>query len=207
MNQKIIKQGKLHCVISYPDNFDSNKKYPTIICLHGAGYRGNDISVLQKNPFFLQTEKIKNFDFVLIAPQCSADTWFDLFEELKKLTFSVVDFPYVDKTHFYMMGASMGAYATWQLAMSIPEYFAAIAPICGGGMYWNAGRLKDVPVWAFHGDIDDTVFCEESEKMVSAVKKIGGEAQLTIYKNCGHNAWDYTYSNPELYKWFLKHSK
>ena len=63
----------------------------------------------------------------------------------------------------------MGGYGTWQLAISMPEAFAAIVPICGGGMYWDAGRLKKVPVWAFHGDSDPTVFPEESVKMVNAV--------------------------------------
>ena len=206
MEQRIFIHGRLKCVEARPENFDSNKKYPAIFCLHGAGYRGNDIKILQKNPFFLRTAGFKDFGFVLIAPQCSENTWFDLFDELKSLVKDTVKLPYIDSSHFYMMGASMGGYATWQLAMSIPEYFAAIAPVCGGGMYWNAERLKNVGVWAFHGDKDDSVYHEESVKMTDAVKRCGGEAKLTTYKDCGHNAWDNAYSDPELYKWFLKHS-
>lgn len=99
----------------------------------------------------------------------------------------------------------MGGYGTWQLAMSMPEYFAAIAPICGGGMYWNAGRLINVPVWAFHGALDTTVLPEESKKMVDAVNKKGGQARLTVYPENAHNAWSDTYANPELFAWFLQH--
>jgi hypothetical protein len=75
----------------------------------------------------------------------------------------------------------MGGYGTWHIAMSLPNYFAAIVPICGGGMYWNAARLVNVPAWAFHGEADSAVYCEESKKMVDAVNAKGGNAKLTIF--------------------------
>ena len=78
-------------------------------------------------------------------------------------------------------------------------------PICGGGICWNAGRLNKVPVWAFHGGKDDCVEPGESQRMVDSVKRFGGSARLTIYPEAGHNAWDATYSNPEVYAWLLEH--
>src|SRR3989442_393779 len=39
----------------------------------------------------------------------------------------------VDTNRVYLTGLSMGGYGTWSLALSYPEKFAAIAPICGGG--------------------------------------------------------------------------
>ena len=101
----------------------------------------------------------------------------------------------------------MGGYATWQLAMSMPECFAAIVPICGGGMYWNIWRIKDLPVWAFHGAKDTTVLVEESVKMVNALNDNGGCAKLTIYPENGHDAWSDTYSNPDVFAWLLQHTK
>ena len=101
----------------------------------------------------------------------------------------------------------MGGYATWQMAMSRPELFAAIVPICGGGMYWNAGRLKDVAVRAFHGKQDYVVLVGESEKMVEAVKRAGGDAQLTVYPENGHDAWTDTYQNPAVFAWLLEQKK
>ena len=129
-----------------------------------------------------------------------------MFERLKSFVNKIIDEPFCDKNRVYLMGASMGGYATWLLAMSMPEIFAAIVPICGGGLYWNAERLVNVPIWAFHGAKDDTVFCEESEKMVEAVNKCGGKAKLTIYPENGHNAWSDTYSNPEVFSWLLSHT-
>ena len=87
--------------------------------------------------------------------------------------------------------------------MSLPKTFAAIVPICGGGMYWNANRLRHTPVWAFHGEKDKTVFCEESRKMVDAVNKKGGNAKLTVYPDAEHDSWTETYRNPEVFEWLL----
>lgn len=93
----------------------------------------------------------------------------------------------------------------WQLGMSMQEVFAAIAPVCGGGMYWNCARLINLPVWAFHGAKDPVVFVEESQKMVDAVNESGGNAKLTIFPDVEHAAWVPAYMNEELYEWFLNH--
>ena len=100
----------------------------------------------------------------------------------------------------------MGGYTVWQLAMTNPDWFAAVIPVCGGGMYWNAGRLKNVPIWAFHGALDKTVLPEESIKMVSAVNEKGGNANITILPNISHNAWDYSYTDDVL-KWMFKQNR
>ena len=101
----------------------------------------------------------------------------------------------------------MGGYGAWQLGMSCPELFAAMIPICGGGMYWNTPRLKDVPVWAFHGDSDPVVLPRESEQLVFRVNQCLGKAKLTIYENTEHDAWTPTFNNPEVFKWLLSNKK
>ena len=192
-------------IINYPSNFEEGKTYPVIVFLHGAGSRGENISLLEGNPYFLITDNFNDFPFISIAPLCHTNTWFDIFETLKNLVCHIMKFDFVDKKRIYLMGASMGGYATWQLAMSMPDCFAAAVPICGGGMYWNAERLKNVPIWAFHGEKDNVVLPEESQKMVDSVNQKGGCAKLTIYPENGHNAWIDTYSNPSVYSWLLSH--
>ncbi len=194
-------------VIKYPENYVEGKAYPVIFLFHGAGGRGNDINMVKTNPYFNITQKHENFPFISVAPQCSANTWFDIYETLKRFILRVYKSDFTDKKRVYMMGASMGGYATWQLAMSMPEIFAAIVPICGGGMYWNADRLLNVPVWAFHGGKDDVVYCEESKKMVDAVNKAGGRARLTVYPECEHGSWIDTYANYEVFEWLLSNAK
>ena len=136
-------------LLKMPNDFNPQKKYPILLFLHGAGTRGSDISKLYDNPFFQIIAAHHNLPFVLVAPLCDGNTWFDLWERLKLLTIDIINLPYADQERVHIMGASMGGYATWQLAMSMPDCFAAIVPICGGGMYWNASRLVNVPVWHF----------------------------------------------------------
>ncbi len=201
---EIVKIGTLDCVVNYPKNFSKDKKHPVIISLHGAGNRDHGVESLKNDGYFVHTSNFDEFPFVSVMPYCSENTWFDLFEQLKATVQEIVKMPFVDSKRVYLLGISMGGYTAWQLGMSMPEYFAAMVPICGGGMYWNAGRLANVPVWAFHGGKDPTVFVEESKKMVDAVNACGGNAKLTIYPENGHDSWTDTLTNPEVFKWLLE---
>ena len=206
MKKEVLKHKNIQYVFSAPEDFDENKKYPTIFFLHGAGTRGTDIKPLINNPYFKQTEAFK-LDIVTFAPQCYKDSWFDIFEQLQDFIEFALENKFVDKEKVYVVGASMGGYATWQIAMTMPDKFAAIVPVCGGGMYGNAARLKNVKVWAFHGSEDDIVYVNESINMVDSVNKNGGEAKLTICEGVGHASWINAYTNPELFEWLLSQSK
>ena len=84
--------------------------------------------------------------------------------------------------------------------------FAAAAAICGGGEPEKIAKsLSRVPIWAFHGAKDPVVPLSESEKMVEAVKRAGGDVQFTVYPDATHNSWAQTYSNPKVYDWLLEH--
>ena len=182
-------------------------KITYLVNLHGAGSRGENTEKLRTNPYFKICAKHKNFPFITVAPLCSENTWFDMFESLKELVYHILQSGYADSKRVYGIGVSMGGYGIWQLGMSLPNVFAAIVPICGGGMYWNAGRLKDTPVWAFHGGADECVKCSESRKMVDAVNKNGGNARLTVYPENAHDSWSDTYKNYEVFEWLLSNTK
>ena len=175
----LYKIRKLEVKNEYQFKFDGtlaskwtvDEKYPVIFYLHGAGSRGNNIDVIKNSVFFKLIDKHEKFPFITIAPQCSEDTWFDMFERLKKLICKMSTESFADIRRIYLMGASMGGYGTWQMAQCRPELFAAIIPICGGGMYWNAVQIK-AQVWAFHGDKDPVVYPDESQKMVDAINKL-----------------------------------
>ena len=204
----VNKIEKLDCVIDFPLNYDKNKTYPVIIYLHGAGTRDADLETLSQRLIFPKAQELTGNSVITVAPFCSGqNTWFDIFETLKCFTLAIYNQPFTDKTRFYLIGNSMGGYGTWQLAMSMPELFSAIIPICGGGMYWNAERLKNVPVWAFHGEEDTLVLKRESEVLVDAINNFGGNAKLTIYPNCQHDSWTATFSNEEVFRWLIAQQK
>ena len=206
MNIKADIFEGMQYAVRFPETYKEGEQYPILFFLHGAGTRGEDINNILTHSFLRRPEKWPDFKCIIVAPLCHKNTGFDHFETLTRFALFVANQAYTDKNRIYLTGNSMGGYGTWQLAMSLPEVFAAIAPLCGGGMYWNAGRLANVPVWAFHGARDKSVFMEESVKMVNAVNKRGGNARLTIYPENGHNCWTDTYSNPALYEWFLTHT-
>ncbi|MEH1832004.1 MAG: prolyl oligopeptidase family serine peptidase [Nostoc sp.] len=113
----------------------------------------------------------------------------------------------VDADRVYLTGLSMGGYGTWHFAAAQPQRFAAIAPICGGGNPQAVRKLKNLPVWAFHGAKDNVVPLSESEIMVLELKACGGNVKFTVYPEADHDSWTQTYDNPELYEWFLQHQR
>ena len=197
----------LRYLIRYPNGFVPEKKYPLIVLLHGSGTRGSEIERLKENHYFMITEGYADFEFVTLAPLCEKNSWVDCHETLTELVLQTVALPFCDSSRVYAVGQSMGGYATWQIARSLPEIFAAIVPISGGGMCWNAERLSDVPVWAFHGELDDVVSPSESENMVKAVNAAGGQAKLTVIPDTRHSVWLKVYRNREVFRWLLSHSR
>ena len=89
------------------------------------------------------------------------------------------------------------------------EYIVAKEKYAAMGIDTDAviERLKNVPVWAFHGERDTLVLPEESEKMVAAVNSCGGNALLSLYPEICHEVWLDVYSDAEVFKWLLSHKK
>ena len=187
-------------LLKFPHKFDSNKLYPLIIYLHGSGSRGTNLDALRESAIWRYAEGHEDFPAVIFAPLCSANTWFDVFEQLLEAIDIAAALPFVDPKKRSLAGVSMGGYAAWQVLMSRNDLFSAAVICCGGGMYWNAERLKNIPIKAFHGADDTLVYPSESKNMVDAVNRAGGSAELTIVPGCGHNCWDTAYSAEETFR-------
>lgn len=183
------------------------EKLPLLVYLHGAGERGDDVNILTTHGPIKAVRNGLDLPFMIISPQCagSAATWFDYGERLCSLIEDYVKRDDVDENRVYVTGNSMGGYGTWSVAMARPELFAAIIPVCGGGMPWHADSLVGVPVWAFHCKNDPVVELSESENMINALKKTNTKAEikLTVYPYDHHDAWTDTYNNPAVYEWLL----
>ncbi len=204
---QVKKDKTLQYLVRYPANYQEGEKYPLLLFFHGAGNRGERPEEYARDIFFTCTDQYAELPLITVAPMCEEDSWFDIFETLKEFVRHLATLDRVDESRMYIMGASMGGYCTWQLMMSLPEVFAAGVPICGGGMYWNAGRLKDLPVWAFHGALDEVVFPQESQKLVDSVNANGGNARLTIYPDCDHDSWTKTFEDLAVFAWLLEQQK
>ena len=208
----IMKTIRANYLLYIPEQYmTSQKDWPFMLFLHGAGERGNDLSKVELHgpPKLIAKEK-KEFPFIIVSPQCPEDDWWASDHQIDVLNYlldDIVSQYRVDAQRIYVTGLSMGGFGTWRLAALYPDRFAAIAPICGGGNPEDAERLANLPVWVFHGAQDKTVPVEKSEEMVAALKKVGGNVKFTVYPEAGHDSWTETYNNPDLYDWFLKHKR
>lgn len=209
--KQITVKVKINYLLALPEGYEkSEKAWPLILFLHGAGESGQDVSrVKQHGPPKLIAAG-KSFPFVVVSPQSPGGGW--NVEALNSLLDDVESKYRVDKDRVYLTGLSMGGGGTWMLAATHPGRFAAIAPVCGAIRGEVAGRataekLKDLPIWVFHGAKDTTVPIARSEEMVKVLKDAGADVKFTIYPEAGHDSWTETYDNPELYAWFLSHKR
>jgi lysophospholipase L1-like esterase len=109
----------------------------------------------------------------------------------------------VDLSAISLTGLSMGGYGSWDLASRYPSLFSAVVPICGGGDEKQAARLVGLPVWAWHGDADQTVPVGRSRAMVKAINSAGGSAKYTELEGVAHNSWSAAYGDEDLVRWLL----
>lgn len=187
-----------------PVGYDrGEKEVPLVLFLHGKGDR---VSRMERGGLPKQVERKKDFPFILVAPEC-ADRWW-VARDLNALLDDVISRYRVDRDRVYVTGLSMGGYGTWSLATAYPDRFAAIIPICGGGRPASARRLKDMPVWVFHGAKDDIVPPSRSEAMVKALKDAGSEkVKFTLYPDARHDSWTATYRDPKVWEWLLRQKR
>jgi predicted peptidase len=204
---------------------DIQQLYPLIIFLHGAGERGNDneIQIAHVKGIFLDSLNRKKFPAFVIAPQCpTGKRWVESSWKVSKhimpekpsisiaLTMQLIDsminnFP-IDKKRIYITGLSMGGFGTWDLICRYPNKFAAAIPICGGGDITMAKKIKNKPIWAFHGSEDKVVKVILTREMINSIKQEGGTPKYTEYKGVGHDSWVKAYREKELLEWLFKQS-
>ena len=208
LRQKTGDYQPLKYLLHVPEGYDkdSQKKWPLMLFLHGAGERGDNLDVVKTHgpPKIVQTRK--DFPFIVISPQCRTNEWWMPYE-LMILVDEVSARYRVDADRVYLTGLSMGGYGTWSTAMTYPNRFAAIAPICGGGDPSEVATIKHIPAWVFHGGKDPVVPVIRGEEMVEALKKIGAPVKCTVYPEAQHDSWTETYNNQELYDWMLKQKR
>ena len=113
----------------------------------------------------------------------------------------------IDAARIYVTGQSLGGYGTWSAIAKYPQLFAAAVPVCGGGSTKKAKLIAEVPVWAFHNTLDPIVLANESRRMITAIRKAGGDPKYTEFRTGLHNAWDPAYEQPGLVNWVLAQHK
>ena len=189
-----------------PAGFDRSgaTRYPLLIFLHGSGEAGEDLEKLKVLGPPRVVDSRADFPFIVASPQ--APNSIERFDPvvLNAMLDELLERLPIDPDRVYLTGVSMGGMWTYAWASQRPDRFAAIAPVCGTWEPADACRLKDVPVWSFHGAQDTVVPLAGDQATIEAIKACGGDARLTVYPDTGHDAWTAAYADPELYPWLLQ---
>jgi len=210
-----------------PQYYDAGKQYPIVLFHHGGGGTGSDnLGNLEsalvrewikpeaqaKNPCFIVAPQIpgKKSESVKAGykvMKLHTRTIHEILDGLEK-EFSI------DTTREYVTGLSFGGECVWMSLIERPDRFAATVPICATDGIAVASDDDDrgtlfaqLPVWIFHGDADDTVPVETSQRMVKALKDAGGNPKYTEYPGVDHNSWDRAYRETELIEWLFAQSR
>jgi predicted peptidase len=191
-----------------PRDYDSTKRYPLVLWLHGGGGRGNDNEKQLTGGnsagarVWAAPASQSRYPAFVVAPQCpEGETWTPRLRQVVELVEELRKAYSIDPQRLYLAGQSMGGYAVWSLLATYPDLFAAAIPICGGGDVSQARKMTQVSIWAFHGELDRAVSVERSREMVAAVKRLGGIVRYTEYKGADHVIWSLAFAEPDLLPW------
>lgn len=173
--------------IFIPDRYDGALPVPLLIALHGAGGDENDF--LDDFPQAPLQPEAQRHGFIVVCPKgrdphsgyrsAAEQDVFDAMAEVRR--------EYrIDAGRIYLMGHSMGAYATWRLALEHPDLFAALGPISGGGDPQDVAKISHIPQYIVHGANDQTVPVEQSRAMAEAARQAHAEVVYVEVPGAGH---------------------
>ena len=213
-----------------PPGYGDGNRRPLLVYLHGAGENGDgskeELELVADSAIarLIRSDRWpEERPFVVLAPQheggdVPGSLCPDAAEIHAFLRFALERYR-VDRRRVYLSGSSCGAIGAWDyLAAHTNEVVAAAVLAAGDGneAVSQAGcALARVPIWAFHGDADDTVSVfgsirpiERLEEECTAPAPV--DLRLTVYPGVGHDAWSPTFDlsgGHDVYAWLLGHRR
>jgi predicted peptidase len=209
IGRSVEVRGRLHRYAVYvPPAELAPRPLPVLVFLHGEGEAGVDgwrPTRVGLGPCLHRAPE--RWPFLVVFPQKPPEggaSWLPHEGLLHAvLAEATSGFP-ADDARIYGTGIATGAVGLWALAARDPGFFAAVAPVGGGGDLRWARRLAHVPAWVFHGERDEAIPPSRARDMAEALRRAGGSPRLTVFPEAGHNAWDLAYRSPDLPAWFLR---
>jgi poly(3-hydroxybutyrate) depolymerase len=202
-----------------PKSFEAGKKYPLVISLHAedSNHRLNLLQVLGQSRrvaeggrlALLNGRALPDIDFIVACPLArgamgyrgiSETDVYDLVADLQRR------FP-VDEDRVYLTGVSTGGGGALRLALTRPDVWAAVAPVCPAPVpeiNELAMNALNLPVRLFHGEQDPVIPVASSRMWQRRLLDVGVAADYLEYAALRHNAWDLAYKDGGVFHWFAQ---
>ena len=200
-----------------PKTFDPAQKYPLVVSLHAeeSDHRLNLRQLFGKGILGAETmgEAARRFPplpdvpFIVACPLArgavppgpyrgiAEKDIYDMLADVERR------FP-VDPDRVYLTGVSVGGGAALRLALTRPDIWAAVAPVCAeppSEMEALAGNALNLPILLFHGEQDPIVSAQSSRRLQKRFLDLGAPAEYVEYPALRHNAWDRAYRNAAIF--------
>ncbi len=218
--------------VGYDQAENVDQQYPLLLFLHGGGETGDTLAHLSRvrrhgPPDLIDDGHPMEFTvngvdeaFIVISPQqkIGSGGW------PGSVVVPIVEYLLaeyrVDPSRVFLTGLSMGGKGTWQTASSTQNldagnYFAALAPIAGGGVQQGQGTTTaalGVPVWVFCGDGDPSVGLFGCSRPFNEMVDAGADPAPLLNTDAVSShaqTWQRAYrtdnslQTPNLYEWLL----
>jgi predicted peptidase len=228
LNRQVAVEGTSYRYQVYvPPSYTPSQRWPVILFLHGGGERGTDgLLQTQVGLGAALRKDAERFPAIVVFPQVPPDSFWvgtPARVAMAALDRAVEEFR-TDPDRVYLTGLSIGGNGTWYLAYRHPSRFAALMPICGWivpDKEWKltaelvvpsdsgqpyaalARRLRNIPTWIVHGEVDDVIPVKHSRLPAAALKEVGAPVQYLELVGTEHNSWDPTYASPKMIEWLF----
>ena len=168
---------------------------PLIVYLHSASGKGDDLSILTSMdgfPKYLRDGDLGSLRAYVVMPQLPASErgWVNVGDSVVELVNKMLAELPVDSGNISLTGHSVGGTGTWNIAIANPGMFSRIAPLSGSvrATSDSVNALKNTPVRAFVGSEDTVIDPVMSQRMVDALKKAGGDAEVKVFEGADHES-------------------
>jgi len=196
-----------------PGGATATDPLPLVLFLHGLGERESAELARSETKNTLQVRahisglirktqgdgsNAPEYPAFLLAPQNNKE-WFSS-EIVEQIVEKVCQSHAVDRRRVYVTGLSAGGRGTWEMLGDSAGVYAAGVPLSAVKSFNSIPDIANAntPVWAFHGDSDDTVSVRDTRLMItnanSGLIALGATPRYTERPGWGHSNWNSIYS-------------
>lgn len=153
-----------------PPTYQPVRSYPLILCLHGAGFNGDD---------YLERWRPRLGErYLLACPSIGDGAWWTRDGEALVMAVlkEVARHYHVDRDRIFLTGMSNGALGTYLIGLNHTDQFAALIPMAGAfpkSFYPLLDNAMRTPIYLIHGAKDQVIPVGFSRSIAAYLKQEG----------------------------------